>query len=92
MDNKILELLLNVKEDQTEIKVNIGDIRKDLSYHIKRTDLLEMELLNHRANVNIHRKHLTIKTIVSFLTGISLSLGIIYSFIKVVIWLTSRSL
>lgn len=41
---KLKETLLEILEHVTTARVDIAEIRKDLKYHIKRTDLLEKRL------------------------------------------------
>jgi regulator of replication initiation timing len=42
--NRIEDKLDGVSKEISEVNVHIAEIKKDLRYHIKRTDLLELEV------------------------------------------------
>jgi hypothetical protein len=48
---KLRDLLSNVVDSQHATRLDIAEIRKDLAYHIKRTDLIEERMEAERKEV-----------------------------------------
>lgn len=48
-----------MNQDLTEIKVSLAEIKVDLRHHIKRTELLELEVKEWRNDMKPVQKHVT---------------------------------
>ncbi len=77
-DKRILEILEEIKTEQTEQKVEITEIRKDLSYHIRRTDVLEDK------SMKSYEFYMQTMGVIKFLGLLALLIGIITGISQIV--------
>lgn len=69
--DKFDEKLDNIKEDQSEIRRVQAEQAKDITHHIKRTDLLEVQITGIADKVEPLKEHLArLKGIAWFLTAV----------------------
>lgn len=78
----MFDFIKEMRKNIELILVETAEIRKDVNYHIKRTDKLEDFVKAHTQNSDIHEKPLTVKaackSFMSVLGSISLMLGVIW--------------
>lgn len=67
---KILDLLLEIKEDTSKASERLSAIETDLKYHIKRTDLLERFVETLKKDVYIARGAIAFLSLIALILGI----------------------
>ncbi len=82
-------LMQKILEKQIEMASDIGEIKSDLNYHVKRTDLLEesVSLAKQQLEVDLApiKAHvLLLNTVLKLAGGLSIALGVITGIIKIV--------
>ena len=77
------EMLEKITETLTEIQIDIAEIKKDVAYHIKRTDLNEENIERIVESLKPIQAHVALMQLVmkSFL-AVAAVLGSVLSFIK----------
>lgn len=75
---RVLEVLEDVKRDQSEMKIDLAETRKDIKYHIRRTDILEEK------NEKSYEAYLQMIGSLKFLAAVSLILGIIATLTQII--------
>lgn len=79
---RIEDKLDKVAGDQVDIKVHIAEIKKDLRYHIKRTDLLEADIKPVKKHVATVQAILKILGLISIIAAIAESLFVVLQYFK----------
>lgn len=78
MKDQIFGLLTEIKVDIAEIRKDVSNNTKSLDYHIRRTNLLEDCLEEHQS-----KRHLFVKDIVTTITVISMILGMAFTLLRI---------